>query len=116
MIKSVEGARWSNLKEIYLDNAATTAALSEVVAAIERTLRTSYGNPSSLHAKGLEAERLVKHARQIVASVLNVSPRNIVFTSGGTEANHLAIKGLARARARRGRHIVTSAIEHPSVL
>ena len=75
-----------------------------------------YGNPSSLHKKGLEAQREVAHARQAVAVSLGAQPREIIFTSGGTEANNLAVLGGAAASRRRGKRIVTTAIEHPSVL
>lgn len=101
-------------REIYLDNAATTAPDPAVVTAMTRALTEEYGNPSSLHGKGLRAERLVTAARALVAQTLAVAPEEIIFTSGGTESNALAIRGVV-ARAR-GRHIITSAIEHSSVL
>src|SRR3990170_4342632 len=101
-------------REVYLDNAATTAPDPAVVAAMTRALTEEYGNPSSLHRKGLAAERLVTAARGTVARTLEVSPAEIVFTSGGTESNALALRGIA-GRAR-GRHIVTTATEHSSVL
>jgi cysteine desulfurase len=99
--------------EIYLDNAATTKPHPSVVEAVTRALVTDYGNPSSLHGKGVAAERLLTSARDAVARTLGVDPEAIVFTSGGTEANNLAIHG-ALARAR-GRHVITTAIEHSSV-
>ena len=102
------------MREIYLDNAATTAPDPAVVTAMTRALTEEYGNPSSLHRKGLAAERLVTAARDMVARTLEVSPAEIVFTSGGTESNALALRGIA-GRAR-GRHIVTTATEHSSVL
>ena len=99
--------------EIYLDNAATTKPHSAVVEAVTRALVTDYGNPSSLHGKGVTAERLLTSAREAVARTLGVDHEAIVFTSGGTEANNLAIQGtLAHAR---GRHVVTTAVEHSSV-
>ncbi|HEY6101921.1 MAG TPA: cysteine desulfurase family protein, partial [bacterium] len=104
----------SMAREIYLDNAATTAPDPAVVSAMTRALTEEYGNPSSLHGKGLRAERLVTAARGLVAQTLAVGPEEIIFTSGGTESNALAIRGVV-ARAR-GRHIITSAIEHSSVL
>src|SRR5690606_37447107 len=73
------------------------------------------GNPSSLHAMGLEAERRVEEARRQVARLVEAAPEEITFTSGGTEANNLAVLGGARALARRGRHVLVSAVEHPSV-
>ncbi len=100
--------------EIYLDNAATTQPHPAVVEAMTHALTDTFGNPSSLHRKGLDAERLVSRARDAVAATLEVSPQEIVFTSGGTESNALAIYGTARQA--RGGHIVTTAIEHASVL
>ncbi len=99
---------------VYLDNAATTRPHLLVVEAMTQALTTEFGNPSSLHGKGLEAERLVESARQAIAGSLGVPAAEIVFTSGGTEANNLAILGAARAA--RGRHLIVSAIEHASVL
>ncbi len=100
-------------REIYLDNAATTKPHPAVVDAVTRVLVNDYGNPSSLHGKGVSAERLLTSAREAVARTLGVDPEAIVFTSGGTEANNLAIHGvLAHAR---GRHLVTTAVEHSSV-
>lgn len=104
------------MPEIYLDNSATTRVRPEVVAAMVRVMEEDYGNPSSVHRRGQAAEQAVKAARRAVAEVLAVGPEEIVFTSGGTEANNLAILGVARARARQGRHLITTAVEHPSVL
>jgi cysteine desulfurase len=102
------------MEKSYLDNAATTPVSPLVADAISAAL-TLYANPSSLHGPGVEAEKQVDAARANVARLLGVSPASLVFTSGGTEANNLAIKGfLARSR-QRGR-LVTSSIEHPSVL
>jgi cysteine desulfurase len=112
--EAIVGYDGSMAREIYLDNAATTAPDPAVVTAIARALTEEYGNPSSLHARGLRAERLVTAARGLVARTLEVAPEEIVFTSGGTESNALAIRGVA-GRAR-GRHIITSLIEHSSVL
>ncbi len=105
-----------NRSPIYLDNAATTQVYPEVVDQMVKAMRDVYGNPSSPHAKGFEAEQLVKEARRTIAMLLDADPQEIVFTSGATESNHLAIKGAARARARLGRHIVLTSIEHPSAL
>lgn len=102
--------------EIYLDNAATTRADPEVAEQVRRALLVEYGNPSSLHRKGHEAERLIKESRAWVADALGVAAAEVVFTSGGTEGNNLAIKGAAKARARRGRHLITTKIEHSSIL
>lgn len=104
------------MDEIYLDNNATTPTAPEVVEVINRYLNEQYGNPSSIHQKGIEADRVLKKSRQIVARSLNVKPDTIIFTSGGTESNNLALRGVADANRKRGRHIVTTAIEHPSVL
>lgn len=104
------------LTQIYLDSAATTRARPEVAEKVQSALLSEYGNPSSLHGMGHAAERLMKESRGWVADALGVSPAEIVFTSGGTEGNNLAIQGAARARARRGRHVITTKIEHSSVL
>lgn len=101
---------------IYLDHAATTPGLPQVAQAMSQALLEAYGNPSSLHRKGIEAESILKETRGLIARRLGVTPSEVVFTSGGTEGNALAIKGVAKARERRGRHIITSAIEHSSVL
>ncbi len=103
-------------REIYLDNSATTKPLNEVVNYINTINTYYYGNPSSLHSKGIEAEKLVKKARQAIADSLNADAKEMVFTSGGTEANNLAILGYLEANPRKGRHVITSSIEHPSVL
>ena len=100
---------------IYLDNAATTRPHDEVTAAMENVSRSVYGNPSALHRGGMEAEKQVKAAQSIVAGALGVVTQEIVFTSGGTESNNLAILGFALANRKRGGHIVTTAAEHPSV-
>ena len=79
-------------------------------------LEENYGNPSSLHTIGQRAERVITEARRDLAGVLGVKDKEIIFTSGGTEANNMALKGVARAYGNRGRHIITSQIEHPSIL
>ncbi len=104
------------MKEIYLDNISTTRPREEVIDKIISVLKFQYGNPSSLHRKGLEAEKIVSEAREKIAHLLQVKPKEIIFTSGGTESNNLAIKGVAYSREQLGRHIITSSIEHPSVL
>lgn len=103
-------------RQIYLDNSATTRVLPEVAALMSNILTEKYGNPSSLHSKGLEAEKIVTHARRSLAAFLGVKEEEITFTSGGTEANNLALKGGARRRRRRGLHLITTKVEHPSVL
>ena len=104
------------MEEIYLDNSATTRVCEKSAEKVLELMTQCYGNPSSLHKKGLEAQREVAHARQAVAVSLSAQPREIIFTSGGTEANNLAVLGGAAAGRRRGKRIVTTAIEHPSVL
>lgn len=103
-------------REIYLDNSATTKPYDEVIDSMSEINRNFYGNPSSLHTKGIEAEKLIKKARESVAVSLKVEEREIVFTSGGTESNNLAIGGYLEANPRKGKHIITTRIEHPSVL
>ncbi|HHU62985.1 MAG TPA: cysteine desulfurase [Clostridiales bacterium] len=103
-------------KEIYLDNSATTKPTKNVVRAMLKCLEDDYGNPSSLHAMGLAAEKILKNSRETVARALNCSAQEIVFTSGGTEANNLAIMGVASLNKNKNSRLVTSTIEHPSVL
>lgn len=102
-------------QEIYLDNSATTRPDPDVVTAMVDMMTTTYGNPSSLHKKGLLAEKEIDKARERVAKSLGVKKTEIVFTSGGTEANNLAIFGVAGQYASRGKHIITTQIEHPCV-
>ncbi len=99
----------------YLDNSATTAVCPQAAEAAVRMMTACYGNPSSLHTMGIEAEKALSSARASVARLLGVPAETLLFTSGGTESNNLAILGGAAARARQGRHAVTSAVEHPSV-
>ncbi|GAA2175437.1 cysteine desulfurase family protein [Arthrobacter parietis] len=100
---------------IYLDAAATTPVRREALEAMWPLLTTDYGNPSSSHTVGESAARALDYARRLVARELNCKPNDVVFTSGGTEADNLAIKGISLARPK-GKHIVASAIEHPAVL
>ena len=102
--------------KVYLDNSATTKAFDEVTETMVSALREQYGNPSSLHEMGVSAEKAVKKARTDVAGCLGVTPREIIFTSGGTEADNLAIRGICRAAKRKGRKIITTRVEHPAVL
>lgn len=99
--------------EVYLDHAATTPISEAVLESIESLLKTDYGNPSSLHRKGVTAEKYIKEARRTIAKKLGVNDREIIFTSGGTESNNLAIKGCLPGNLK-GR-LITSSIEHPSV-
>lgn len=101
--------------ETYLDNAATTRVSPEVADTMREIMLNAYGNPSSLHKKGMEAEKILLQTRMLLAGHLGVADKEILFTSGGTEANNLAIGGVLKSRKRRGRHLVVSAFEHPSV-
>jgi len=101
---------------IYFDNSATTKIYPEVLNEMNRIYSSFFGNPSSLHRLGSEAEKFLSQSREIIARTLRVSPYEIFFTSGGTESNNWAIKGVARANIRRGKHLITSGAEHPSVL
>lgn len=101
---------------IYFDNSATTKIYPEVLSEMNRIYSSFFGNPSSLHRLGSEAEKILIESREIIAKTLKVSPNEIFFTSGGTESNNWAIKGAARANKRRGKHLITSGAEHPSVL
>lgn len=102
--------------EVYLDNSATTRCSQRVQEMVLRTMDTGYGNPSSLHKKGIEAETYVKNAASKIARTLKVSEREILFTSGGTESNNLALIGAAMANRRAGRRLITTQTEHASVL
>ena len=102
-------------KLIYLDNAATTKPSKAAVDAMIKAAEC-FGNPSSLHGLGIEAEKLINESKKNIADMLGVESKNILFTSGGTEANNLAVFGVAAARHKIGTKIVTSKIEHPSVL
>lgn len=101
--------------ECYLDNAATTQALPEVCELVSKVMYEDYGNPSSLHKKGLEGERYVRQAAERIAKTLKCDAKNIIFTSGGTESNNMALIGSALANRRRGKHIITTCFEHASV-
>jgi len=103
------------MKPIYLDYNATTPLDPEVADMMRPYLEGHFGNPSSAHLHGLTAKKAVEHARGQVAALLNCLPEEIIFTSGGTEANNFAIKGTAFNKRDRGRHLITSAIEHPAV-
>lgn len=104
------------MNEIYLDNSATTKVCSAAISKMVETMEKNYGNPSSLHSKGFEAEKELKLARQALSDVLCADSDEIIFTSGGTESNNMAIFGAVKLNSRYGKHIVTTAIEHPSVL
>lgn len=102
--------------EVYLDNSATTKCFPEVVEVINRMMLNEYGNPSSMHLLGLEAEKNIRQATKTIAGILKVNEKEIIYTSGGTESDNLAIIGTAMAYNRSGKHIITTAIEHAAVL
>lgn len=104
------------MKTIYLDYNATTPIDPEVLAEMLPYLKKHFGNPSSSHVFGKAAKEGVEKAREKVAKLLGCSPTEIVFTSGGSEANNMALKGVAEALARKGNHIITSQIEHPAII
>ena len=101
--------------EIYLDNSATTRCYQEVCEIMVKTMREDYGNPSSMHMKGVESEKYIKEAASSIAKTLKVNEKEIYFTSGGTESDNWALIGTALANQRKGKHIITTAIEHPAV-
>jgi cysteine desulfurase len=101
---------------IYLDHNATTPLRPEVVVAMERALRDTFGNPSSVHAEGARARAALERAREQVAALVGAKPAEVVFTAGATEANNTALQSTLRSVAARGRHVVTSTAEHPSVV
>ncbi len=115
---------WGDFKEvygimnrrIYLDHAATTYLREEALAAMMPYLGGIYGNPSSIHTFGFEARRAFEAARSQIAKLLGAQPEEILFTSGGTESDNLAVRGVAQANKGKGRHIITSQIEHPAVM
>jgi len=102
--------------EVYLDNSATTKPDKEVVDKMMMALTVHYGNPSSLHQKGVEVEKLLKQARNQVAKAFKADTKEIIFTSGGTESNNLALYGALNAKKRQGKKLITTKVEHPSVL
>ena len=101
--------------ECYFDNSATTRCSDEAADKMRQVLLTDFGNPSSLHGKGMQAENYVKESREIIAKTLRCEPKEIIFTSGGSESNNLAIFGSVRANKRVGKHIITTAVEHAAV-
>ena len=101
--------------EAYFDNSATTRCYPEVAEIVVKTMTEDYGNPSAMHLKGVEAEKYVREAAQILAKILKVNEKEIIFTSGGTESNNLALFGGADANKRSGNHIITTSVEHAAV-
>ena len=104
------------MKEIYLDNSATTKVYPEVAKLMTQIMLEDYGNPSSMHTKGVDAEKYVTLATKQISKALKVQDKEILFTSGGTESDNLALIGTARANCRAGKHIITTKIEHPAIL
>ena len=101
--------------EAYFDNSATTRCYPEVAEIVVKTMTEDFGNPSAMHLKGVEAEKYVRESAQILAKILKVNEKEILFTSGGTESDNLALFGAAEANKRSGNHIITTAVEHPAV-
>ena len=101
--------------ECYLDNSATTRVIEEAADIVREVMLKDYGNPSSLHNIGFSAEKYIKRAKETFAGILKCSPKNIVFTSGGTESNNTALTGTAIFKKSRGRHLITTPFEHPAV-
>ncbi|KHF37754.1 cysteine desulfurase family protein [Halalkalibacter okhensis] len=99
---------------IYLDNSATTKPFQEVVETYAKVASTYFGNPSSLHSLGMQSEGLIGESRNRIAQILGIKSNEIIFTSGGTEGNNIAIKGTARAKQSRGKHLITTQVEHAS--
>lgn len=102
--------------EVYLDNSATTRSFDCVAEIVTKVMLEDYGNPSSMHMKGVEAERYIRYAKETIAKNLKVSEKEILFTSGGTESDNLALIGTAMANRRAGGHLITTRIEHPAIL
>jgi len=102
--------------EVYLDNSATTKAYDSVRDIVSRVMCEDYGNPSSLHKKGVAAEKYIKESKEIIAKTLKVQEKELVFTSGGTESDNLALIGTAHANMRAGKHLITTSIEHPAII
>ena len=102
--------------EVYLDNSATTQVFPEVAEAMTQIMCLKYGNPSSMHLKGMEAENQIRKAKETLAGILKCTEKEILFTSGGTESDNLALRGVATAYQRRGKHLITTMIEHPAIL
>ena len=102
--------------EAYLDNSATTKCYDSVGILVSKVMCDDYGNPSSMHKKGMDAEKYVKDSKEIFARLLKVQEKEIFFTSGGTESDNLALIGCAKANRRAGNHLITSSVEHPAIL
>lgn len=104
------------MEPIYLDHAATTPLHPTVIQAMTENMQTTFGNPSSIHQFGRKAHGLLEEVRQTIAESLQAKPHEIIFNSGGTEGDNTAILAVAFSRQKEGKHIITTAIEHPAVL
>lgn len=102
--------------EVYLDNSATTKCFKDVAELMTKIMCEDYGNPSSMHNKGMQAESYIRNAKDIISRNLKVNEKEILFTSGGTESDNIALIGSAMANYRAGRHLITTKIEHPAIL
>lgn len=102
-------------REVYLDNNATTQIDERVLEPMIKVMREDYGNPSSVYQIGQKSKRIIEEARELICGLLGIKARELIFTSGGTEANNFAIRGIANAMENRGRHIISSNVEHSSV-
>lgn len=100
---------------LYFDHCASTPPYEDVITSVTQVMERYYGNPSSIHQLGMEAEKLLTKARENISTALGVQPEHVIFTSGGTESNNLAVKGTARQYQHRGKHLITTQIEHSSV-
>ena len=104
------------MMEVYLDNSATTMCYPEVGELVYHIMCRDYGNPSAMYRKGMEAERYIKEAKETISKLLKVNAKEIIFTSGGTESDNLALIGAAKANRRAGNHLIASGIEHPAII
>src|SRR3989344_1608166 len=104
------------VKEIYLDNAASTPVDNNLLKIYTKSIKELYANPSSIHSLGIKSQKALQEARKKIAMILQCPAEEIIFTSGGTESNNLAIKGIAMANKSKGNHIITTKIEHDSIL
>ncbi|MBR6390533.1 MAG: cysteine desulfurase [Lachnospiraceae bacterium] len=102
--------------EVYLDNSATTKPYKEVIDAVSEVMESTWGNPSSMHMLGVDAEKYLTQSTEMISQTLRCKPSEILYTSGGTESDNMALIGVAHARKRAGRHIITTSIEHPAIL
>lgn len=104
------------MQQVYLDNAATTKVMPDIAEAMCRTMTEQYGNPSSIYKLGQQAKNIIDTAREQVAELINASPKEIIFTGGGSEGDTMLLMGIARAYAKKGKHIITTAVEHHAIL